>query len=94
MTRYEGEEKFRGVDRFAFEYGPILLALTGTSPLEIAVDGVPHLEDLLTRIGEDERDSLVFTIDGVPGKKLVPYWLVGEEEFSCFPVCKIGSTAI
>ena len=94
MTRYEGEEKFRDVDRFAFEYGPILLALTGASPLEVTVNGIRHYDDLLNRIKPDTREPLTFSIDGVPGKRLVPYWLVGEEDFSCFPVCKIGMEAV
>lgn len=72
VTRYEGFDQVPGGDRYALEYGPVLLALTPEairSALE-PVDGEP----------------LHFRVRGHPKHRYLPYYELNAEGFTCFPV--------
>jgi uncharacterized protein len=86
LTRYTGLDQIPGHQRFALEYGPILLALIGSdSAVLSAPPGTSH-ESILNIIHPDPYRPLHFTIDGHPQFTYIPYWQVVTEPFTCFPV--------
>jgi hypothetical protein len=89
LTRYEGLDKIEGHERFALEYGPVLLALTGSDSAVLTVSGARH-EAILARMHQDPYRPLHFTIDGHPQFKYMPYWQVLTEPFTCFPVVDLA----
>jgi hypothetical protein len=89
LTRYEGLDKIEGHERFALEYGPVLLALIGSDSAVLTVPGARH-EAILGRLHQDPDRPLHFTIDGHPQFKYMPYWQVLTEPFTCFPVVDLA----
>lgn len=85
MTRYEGESMERHVDHYALEYGPILFAVVGTVDASIRVTKGPLPEDMLHQLVADTQNPLHFTIAENDGLKIMPYWEVKDEPFTCFP---------
>jgi len=74
-------------DRYALKYGPVLMALCGelTGPgnvprLATSAADLPHLLEPV------EDRPLEFMILGYPGYRYVPYWMVDQETFTCFPI--------
>lgn len=86
LTRYTGLDKIDGHERFALEYGPVLLALIGSDSATLTVPGGQRPEDVLKRIRPDPDRPLHFTIEGHPEFTYIPYWQVLTEPFTCFPV--------
>lgn len=83
--RYTGADQIAGKNRYSIEYGPILLAAVGSRNLELSIDkerDVEHLADYLEPIA---GSPLHFTVRGNPGQIFMPYWLITEEEFTCYP---------
>jgi hypothetical protein len=94
LTRYTGMEEVAAGGRYALEYGPILMALTGgmenaagTIPLALNPDAL--LETLMPIPGM----PLHFAINGDPKLKYIPYWEVADENFTCFPVLTATSAS-
>jgi uncharacterized protein len=85
LTRYTGLDQIEGHERFALEYGPVLLALVPSDSAVLTVKGTRH-EEILSRIHEDPLRSLHFNIDGHPEFTYVPYWQVPGQPFTCYPV--------
>jgi len=85
LTRYTGLDKIEGHERFALEYGPVLLALLGSDSAALKVKSQHH-EDILKQIRQDPDRPLHFTIDGHPEFTYLPYWQMGTDPFTCFPV--------
>jgi hypothetical protein len=86
LTRYTGLDKIVGHERFALEYGPVLLALIGSDSAVLTVPGGLGREEILRRIKPDPDHPLHFTIEGHPEFTYIPYWQVMSEPFTCFPV--------
>jgi hypothetical protein len=86
LTHYTGLDKIEGHERFALEYGPILLALIGSDSATLSVRGGRRHEDILNRIKQDPDRPLHFTVDGHPESSYIPYWQVLTEPFTCYPV--------
>jgi len=86
LTHYTGLDKMEGHERFALEYGPILLALIGSDNATLTVPAGRRHEDILQFIKQDPDRPLHFTIDGHPELTFIPYWQVVTEPFTCFPV--------
>ena len=90
LTPYHGAEHSLKA-RYALEYGPILLALTGDvddrgeAALEIPA------EQLIARLHPVDDHPLQFSIEGDSQHHYRPYWQVEEESFTCYPV--IGNAA-
>jgi uncharacterized protein len=80
--RYAGADQIAGKTRYSFEYGPILLALVGSSTAELI--GPTNPEELAKLMEEVPGERLHFSVRGNPGR-LIPYMEVWEEEFTCFP---------
>lgn len=89
LTRYEGLDKIEGHQRFALEYGPVLMALIGSDSAVLSVSGPRH-EAILSHLQPDPFQPLHFNIDGHPQFKYVPYWQVVSEPFTCFPVIDLA----
>jgi len=86
LTQYEGMEKIEGLDRYALEYGPILMALTGPTSGKEPPQLNVRPEDLIKELKAREGEPLHFSIKSAPGYQYIPYWEVQEEAFACFPI--------
>jgi hypothetical protein len=86
VTRYTGADQISGHERYALEYGPILMAAVGPlgkdMPVEIAHDPARPRDWLIPKSDE----PLHFAIEGDPEHSLQPYWQVADQSFTCFPV--------
>jgi DUF1680 family protein len=89
LTHYEGLDQIEGHQRYALEYGPILMALIGSDSAELKAAGAQP-EAMLSRLQQDQFHPLHFNIDGHPQFKYVPYWQVISEPFTCFPVIDLA----
>ncbi|MGA3262462.1 MAG: beta-L-arabinofuranosidase domain-containing protein [Terracidiphilus sp.] len=85
IRRYNGEDQIAGKTRYSIEYGPILLAAAGSSRVDLLVDEEPAAKHLANHLEPVDGSPLHFTVRGNPGQKLMPYWQIAEEEFTCFP---------
>ncbi len=86
ITRYEGADQVEGYERYAFEYGPLLMAVKG------ALDENGHIlihtaADELTATFTPNGRPLCFDIPGHTGLELVPYLNIEPGvTFSSFPL--------
>jgi len=80
--QFTGLEQDHEHDRFALEYGPILMALVGGTDLDIVSGKLPEALEPI------ESEPLCYRISGHPGLKYVPYWQIESEEFTCFPTMR------
>jgi DUF1680 family protein len=83
--RYTGLDQIPGHARFAVSYGPILLAAVGAPEVRLRLDDVKEPADLEKRLKPKSGQPLHFTVENSPGIEFMPYWLVDEEPFNCFP---------
>ena len=90
LTRYKGLDRIEGHERFALEYGPILMALTGSDSAVLVVSSGKGREDILAQIKRDPFRPLHFTIEGHPEFSYMPYWQVVTEPFTCYPVIDLA----
>lgn len=90
MTRYPGEDVAHWSQRWAMEYGPVLMAVVG--PLEDAGEGRRSIvlrlapEGLIGRLRPIAGRPLHYRISGLAGYEVMPYWQVGYESFSAVPL--------
>jgi hypothetical protein len=82
LSRYSGLDQSPGRERFALEYGPVLLALTGAHDLDVRSDALPGLLKPIA------GSPLHFSIEGHPGCRYLPYWQIQTEGFTCFPTLR------
>jgi DUF1680 family protein len=82
---YVGADQLPGKSRYSVEYGPILLAAVGSSQVELVVDKGQDAGHLANHMEKIEGLPLHFAVRGNPGQKLMPYWQVSDEEFTCYP---------
>jgi hypothetical protein len=88
--RYEGAERDRRRERYAVLWGPVLLALVGSvdeRATQLAFDPA----ELTRHLTPMDGAPLHFAIDGQTDKEYMPYWQVGDEAFTCFPVVGAGA---
>ena len=86
FTLYTGVQTIPGRDRYALEYGPILMAAAGPldSQQEVAIAQSPA--KLAVSLQPIAGQPLHFAIPGDTGHYYMPYWLVQNERFTCFPI--------
>ena len=89
LTLYEGIERVFGADRYALEYGPILMALVGGPDGGDSARLAFGPEELVRRLRPIAGRPLHFAIDGAAPQEYMPYWQVDEQAFTCYPI--IGS---
>ena len=83
LTRYEGIERNPDHERFALEYGPLLMAVAGGQQ-EAVLAMQP--EQLIAQLRPKADSPLHFAIAGDERHEYLPYWQVQDEAFTCFPV--------
>ena len=83
--RYTGLDQIPGHARFAVSYGPVLLAAVGAPEVRLRLDEVKEPADLEKRLKPKPGEALHFTVEKTPGIEFMPYWLVDQEPFNCFP---------
>ena len=86
VTPYAGFDEIAGHNRYAVEYGPILLAAVGSTDVTLRVDKGSHPENMLAQLTPMAGRPLHFSIANNPGIEYMPYWEVAEQPFTCFPV--------
>jgi DUF1680 family protein len=86
LTRYEGTDKIAGHDRYALEYGPILMALAGPLDQNTAATILQDPAGVKTWLKPKAGQPLLFTIDGNPEHEYMPYWLIDAQTFCVYPV--------
>jgi hypothetical protein len=89
VKRYRGKDQIAGKTRYSFEYGPVLLAVLGTKTVDFAVTKGQKAEHIAGDLQPVDGASLHFSVPDNPGHKLVPYWEVSEEEFTCYPTITV-----
>jgi DUF1680 family protein len=79
-TKYEGIDTIPKLDRYALEYGPLLLAFVNP-------DGKPggRIVDM-DKIVPDASRPLYFTRKDRPAQYFMPYWLISKEPYTVYPV--------
>ena len=86
ITKYEGEEQDLLFDRYALEYGPLLMAYVSqngeTSNIMLPVSPARLIRSLKPEPGK----PLHFTVNDNSGFEYMPYFEVQEEAFSCYPL--------
>jgi DUF1680 family protein len=84
-TRYTGVEA-EGRERYALEYGPILMALVGEVDEQGGATVRAAAADLTKRLRPKAAQPLRFAIDGDPGHEYLPYFqVVADQLFTCYP---------
>lgn len=86
MTKYTGEEKEPGYDRYALEYGPILLAYVSLKSQNEKIFLPVSPEKLLKSLKPVTGKPLHFTAGGSNDFEYMPYFEIQEETFSCYPL--------
>jgi DUF1680 family protein len=86
LTRYAGMEPGFSQERFALEYGPILLALVGPTGGRLALDS----KDFVKHLAPIPDQPLHFAVTGLTDRQYVPYWQVQDETFTCYPIISIA----
>ena len=79
-----------GRERFALEYGPILMALTGSDNAVLKVRAGGEHNAILKQLTADPDRPLQFRIGGHPDYVYIPYWSVLGEPFTCYPVIDLA----
>jgi len=93
ITRYTGVEQIAGHQRYAVEYGPILLAAAGSEEATLRVVNAKRHEDIPGQLQPKPNRPLHFSDPQNPGIEFMPYCQVSMETFTCFPVIDIGAEA-
>ncbi|KAA6310171.1 hypothetical protein EZS27_038478, partial [termite gut metagenome] len=84
VNPYEGIDNIPGFKRYALEYGPILMAYSGSFGPE---ESDKSYSFDLTQLTPDPIHPLQFNIKNDPRHAFVPYWmLVPNQAFYVFPV--------
>jgi uncharacterized protein len=86
VTRYTGADQIAGHERYALEYGPILMAAVGPLGKEIPVAIAHDPEKPQDWLKPQTDQPLHFAIEGDSEHFIEPYWQVAEQSFTCFPV--------
>ena len=84
ITRYAGSTETAEHNRYAVEYGPILLAAVGSNDVILRVDGTAHPEEFLAQLTPKPDQPLHFTVARNQGIEYMPYWKVTNQPFTCF----------
>ena len=90
LTRYTGVDQIAGHERFALEYGPILLAVAGSSDARLAVRNGERPENLVKQLKPRSEHPLHFALDGDTAHEYIPYWEVPyKAAFTCYPIVDV-----
>lgn len=85
LTRYEGVDQIDGHERYALEYGPILMAAIGGAEASLKLTGTDNPYDLISRLKRKPGPELRFSAPLIAAEWR-PYYEIDRESFSCFPI--------
>jgi DUF1680 family protein len=88
LTPYRGVDRVPGHTTYGLEYGPILYAMVGED-FALKTSG-PGPEGILKQMTPKDGQPLHFTIAGNDGREYMPYWQVGTQRFTCFPIIDVA----
>ena len=88
VRRYTGADQLPGRTRVSVEYGPILLAAVGGAKVDLQLEPGAAPESLAGLLESVPGSPLHFNVRGNPGARLMPYWQVESEEFTCYPAVR------
>ena len=86
VTHYEGSDRVAGQEQYGLEYGPVLLALTGKVDEKLGATLAQSPENLVKQLVPKPGQPLHFSIAGDADHEYLPYWEVGSQNFTCYPV--------
>ncbi|HEY3625913.1 MAG TPA: beta-L-arabinofuranosidase domain-containing protein [Terracidiphilus sp.] len=89
VTRYKGADQVSGKERYAIEYGPVLLAALGEGVVDLALDKGSDPESLGRHLDSIAGAPLHYMLRENPARKLMPYFQVADEFFTCYPVITV-----
>ncbi|MCE5345776.1 MAG: glycoside hydrolase family 127 protein [Bacteroidales bacterium] len=85
MTKYEGEERDPDHERFALEYGPVLMAYVSVKGKTENIKLTVSPEKLIKSLTPADGKPLHFKVKGNNDFVYMPYFEVQDESFTCFP---------
>jgi DUF1680 family protein len=85
LTRYTGLDKIEGHERYALEFGPILLAIEGSDDARLNAYGA-NPEDFTKQLTPSFGRPLHFEIAGNAQHRYAPYFAIKNDPFTCYPV--------
>ena len=85
MTRYEGKEYDPNHERYALEYGPILMAYVSIKEQKENLKLQTSQDKLIKSLKPIVGKPLHFTVNGNTDFEYMPYLEVQNESFTCFP---------
>jgi hypothetical protein len=92
LTRYTGVDKIAGHERYALEYGPVLLAVVGPADARLVVRNGQRPEDLVKQLEPKAGQPLHFTLEGDTAHEYIPYWEVAyKQSFTCYPIVDVAA---
>lgn len=89
VNKYKGVDQIAGKTRYAVEYGPILMAALGEGVVDLTLSKGSDPESLGRHLDSVSGEPLHYTVRGNPGRKLMPYFQVADEYFTCYPVISV-----
>ena len=91
VTPYKGADQVAGKTRYAIEYGPVLMAVVGAGPVELALEKGADPESVGRHLDSIAGAPLHYTLRENPSRKLMPYFQVLDESFTCYPVISVSA---
>jgi len=92
LTKYEGSDQVEGRERYALEYGPLLMAALHAADTELMIASDKGPQELPARLKSvrEQRLHFVLPADLNPeDTQFVPYFEIRDEPFSCFPIVRL-----
>jgi len=86
LVEYTGADQIAGHKRYSLSYGPLLYAAVGAKDARLRLPQGSRPQDFLSHLKARPDAPLRFEVDGNPQIIYMPYYQVGAEEFTCFPV--------
>jgi uncharacterized protein len=86
-SRYRGLDTVSGCERYAFEWGPLLLGAVGRLNARgryLLINQDPEKPETWATPIEEKPGH--FAVSGKPECTLVPYHEIGDEVFTCYPI--------
>jgi uncharacterized protein len=85
MTKYNGEEQDPRHERYALEYGPILMAYVSMKGQKESLMLQTSPDKLIKSLKTIAGKPLHFTVNGNTDFEYMPYLEIQDESFTCFP---------
>ena len=91
VNRYKGADQIAGKTRYSIEYGPLLLAVLGEGNVDLVLAKGSEAESLGRHLESIAGSPLHYTLRETPARKLMPYYQIVDESFTCYPTISAAS---